>query len=113
MGCVEATEVNDRLEEEPLKATSVNLVASMGRKLMLISLFVIRSFSSHTYEESVTVSQELQLSGERETEYMILEPCSKSRQIGHKGNMTVLRSQGHRSKLLFLADLPKARGVVL
>ena len=33
----------------------------------LISHSVIRLFSSHTYEESVTVSQKLQLSGERET----------------------------------------------
>ena len=46
-------------------------------------------------------------------EYMSLEPSLKTRQIGHEGNMTVLRNRGGRSKHLFLADLPKARGVVL
>ena len=33
--------------------------------------------------------------------YMSLEPSLKTRQIGHEGNMTVLRNRGGRSSIFF------------
>ena len=48
-------------------STSSEIKGASYQKHTSISHSVIRLFSSHTYEESATVSQKLQLSGERET----------------------------------------------